>query len=180
MVDQQPKFEKYRHYLLCIARSVSGTGGDLAIDAEDAVHQTILRACQNHTQFRGDSEAERTAWLRKILWNYVRDTYRRTNRRLDEQALARGLEQSSARLANVLVSEEPSPSYWAKRSERMVRLGEAIVKLPEDQRRAVELRYLQELPVAQIADRMKRSKTSIAGLLQRGLRELRTATTLDE
>ena len=80
MVDQQPEFEKYRSYLLCIARSVSGAGGDVAIDPEDAVHQTILRACQNHSQYRGETDAQLAAWLREIMWNYVRDTYRRSNR----------------------------------------------------------------------------------------------------
>lgn len=178
MAHEQFEFERYRPYLLCIARSVSGAGSDFAIDAEDAVHQTILRACQNHSQFRGETDAQRAAWLREILWNYVRDTFRRANRRLDEQALARRFEQSSARLANLLVSKEPSPSDHARRSERFIRLGEAIVRLPEEQRQAIELRYLQEMSVGEIAERMERSKAAVAGLLQRGLRGLRKSVAI--
>lgn len=180
MVNQQADFEKYRHYLLCIARSVSGGDADVAIDAEDAVHHTLLRASERHRQFRGETDGERAAWLREILWNYVRDVHRRSSRRLDEQALARGFQESSARLANLLVSGEPSPSVHARQNERLAFLGEAIARLPEDQRRAIELRYLQEMPVAQIAESMQRSKASIAGLLQRGLRVLRAAISEDE
>ena len=173
-------FERYRPYLLCIARSVSGAGSDLAIDAEDAVHQTLLRACENHRQCRAETDAQRAAWLREILWNYVRDTFRRSNRRLDEQALARRLEQSSAQLANMLADDGPSPSHNARRKEYFVRLGEAIAELPDDQRQAIELRYLQEMSVAEIAEQMERSKASVAGLLQRGLRVLRTKIAQDE
>ena len=180
MVDQKPDFEEYRHYLLCIARSVSTTGSDVAIDPEDAVHQTMLRACQNHQQFRGETDRQRAAWLREILWNYVRDMHRRASRRLDEQALARGFQESSARLSHLLVSAEPSPSYQARRDEHLATLGDAIMSLPEDQRQAVELRYLHELSVGDIAERMGRSKASVAGLLQRGLRLLRTSIAEDE
>ena len=179
MVYQQPEIEKYRSYLLCIARSVSDNSVDSTIDAEDAVHETILRACRNQEQFRGTSEVQRTAWLREILWNYVRDCYRRANRHLDEQALVRSIEESSVRLANLLVSNEPSPSYRARQGEHLASLGEAISQLPVDQRLAVELRYLQEWSVAQIAERMERSKASVAGLLQRALRELRSAIAED-
>jgi len=54
------------------------------------------------------------------------------------------------------------------------------MQLPEDQRLAVELRYLREMSVAQIAEHMERSKASVAGLLQRGLRVLRTAISQDD
>ena len=180
MADQQPDFESYRHYLLYIARSVSNTDSDVAIDPEDAVQQTLLRACEKHEQFRGETEAERAAWLREILWNYVRDTHRRANRRFDEQALAKRFEQSSAKLANLLISEVPTPGSQARWNENLARLADAIMRLSDDQRRAVELRYMSELPVAEIAEQMGRSKASVAGLLQRGLRVLRTAMTLDE
>ena len=173
MVDEGFRFERYRHYLLCMARSVCG--GDVAIDAEDAVQHTILRACEKHSDFRGGTEAELAAWLRSILWNYVRDACRRANRRLDEQALSNRFEESSIRLANLLSAEEPTPSFQVRRGEDLALLAEKLAALPDDQRHAVELRYLHERSVAEIATCMERSKASVAGLLQRGLRDLRTA-----
>ena len=57
--------------------------------------------------------------------------------------------------------------------ERLLELAEALARLPEDQRTALELRYLQGLPVGEICRRMGRGTSSVANLLYRGLRALR-------
>ena len=64
------------------------------------------------------------------------------------------------------------------RHEQLIRLADALGQLPDDQRQAVEMRHLQGLATAEIAERMKRSVAAIGGLLQRGLRALRVS--LDE
>ncbi len=58
-------------------------------------------------------------------------------------------------------------------AERLVELATALAGLPEDQRTAVELRYLQGLSVSVVADRMARTTVSVTGLLYRGTRALR-------
>ena len=50
-------------------------------------------------------------------------------------------------------------------------------KLPEDQRVAVELRYLKGLSVPEIADQMGRTTVSVTGLLYRGTKALREGMT---
>ena len=59
------------------------------------------------------------------------------------------------------------------RSERLLRLAEALEALPEAQREAVELHYWQGWSLAEIAAHLDRSTAAIAGLLQRGLKKLR-------
>ncbi len=60
------------------------------------------------------------------------------------------------------------------RGERAMQLANAMGSLPDDQFEAVRLRHLEGWPVSQIAERMERSELSVAGLLKRGLKSLRT------
>src|SRR5437762_1352259 len=78
-----------------------------------------------------------------------------------------------ARLEAFLAADLTSPSGRAERNERLLRLADALARLPEDQRRSVELRHLQGLPLAEIAARMERSVDAVVGLIHRGLRALR-------
>jgi DNA-directed RNA polymerase specialized sigma24 family protein len=56
---------------------------------------------------------------------------------------------------------------------RAAGLQPILARLPDDQRRAVELRHLQSLFLAEIAVRMRRSVDAVVGLIHRGLRALR-------
>jgi RNA polymerase sigma-70 factor (ECF subfamily) len=72
-----------------------------------------------------------------------------------------------------LAADDSSPSQRVLWEERMLELAEALARLPEDQRTALELRYLEGLSVAEICGRMGRGTSSVANLLYRGLKALR-------
>jgi RNA polymerase sigma-70 factor (ECF subfamily) len=58
-------------------------------------------------------------------------------------------------------------------NEQLLALAAALMKLPQDQRRAVELFHLQGHSSTQVASRLDRSEVAVAGLLRRGLGRLR-------
>ena len=114
------------------------------------------------------------AWLRTLLANLLRDAFRKFARPgAVERSLQSALDQSSAGLEEFLAADLTSPSERIDRQERLVRLADALAKLPEDQRNAVELKHLQGLSLVEAAGRMGRSVPAVAGLLQRGLKALR-------
>ena len=167
--------ECYRDYLLLLARLQIDPRLQGKLDPSDVVQQTLLRAHQKRDQFRGTTEAERAAWLRAILAHALADAARKYGQGVlgRERSLEASLEQSSHRLDRWLADSRPTPGQGVDRDEQLLRLAGALARLPDDQRRAVELRHLQGLSVAEISQLMGRSTAAVGGLLQRGLRALR-------
>ncbi|MBP7934134.1 MAG: sigma-70 family RNA polymerase sigma factor [Phycisphaerae bacterium] len=80
---------------------------------------------------------------------------------------------SMADLLGVLAAHSRTPSRSAARHEAVAAVQAALDTLGDDQRQALRLRYIEGLPVAQIAERMGRTEGSVHMLCNRGLKELR-------
>jgi RNA polymerase sigma-70 factor (ECF subfamily) len=173
VAPQRFPFEDYREYLRVLARLRLKSWLHDKIDPSDVVQQALLKAHQHRDQFRGQSEAQWRAYLRSILANTVADAIRDLP---EEKVIQNALDQSSARLEKWLAAEQPSPSQKVQREEQLLQLSDALSRLSEDERTALELRYLQEPPcsLADIAKHLNRpSAKAVAGLLSRGLEKLR-------
>ena len=163
--------ERFRSYLLLLARTQ--LGGAAALEPSDLVQQTLLEAHQKRDQFRGQTDAELAGWLRRLLACTVADAWRTVHRDKRDIDRLQSLDESSARLEQWLTADWSSPSESAAKHERVARLADALAMLPEGQREAVELRYFQSVSVADMAKRLGRSPAAVAGLLKRGLQQLR-------
>jgi RNA polymerase sigma-70 factor, ECF subfamily len=172
--DLPRPLELYRDYLRLLARLQLDPRLRGALDPSDIVQQTLMKAHENLKGFRGKTDAELQGWLRAILAQQLALIARKGGRRGSRtHSLEAALEQSSARLESLVASEETSPSQEMVRTERLLELTMALAGLPEDQRTALELRYLTGLSVGGVAERMVRSTVSVTGLLYRGTKTLR-------
>ncbi len=170
--------EQFRDYLRLLARLQLDPRLRPKLDPSDVVQQTLLEAYQALDQFRGSSREQLLAWLRQVLArnlaNALRD-FRRDKRDVGrEVSLDAELATSSAKLQAWLAAEQASPSQVAQRQEQAARLAAAIEKLPEAQREVVLLRHCEGWPLADIARHTGRSAAAIAGLLHRGLQQVRS------
>jgi RNA polymerase sigma-70 factor, ECF subfamily len=174
--------DQFRDYLLVLARAQLASQLRAKLDASDAVQQTLLRAHECQTQFIGRTELELAAWLRRILASVLAGsvrTFATAARDIKvEMSLARALDESSSRLDEWLAAGHSSPSEKAAHGEELIRMSAALARLPEDQRRAVELHHLRGYSLGEVGQAMGRSSRSVAGLLVRGMRRLRSL--LDE
>jgi RNA polymerase sigma-70 factor (ECF subfamily) len=115
---------RFRAYLHILAEVHLGKGGRAGIEPSDVVQQTLLDAHRGLEQFRGGTEAEMAAWLRRLLACNLTDAQRARRRaKRDagrEVSLERSLDESSVRMASFLAANQSSPS---RRAERVRVLG---------------------------------------------------------
>ena len=172
-----PQVERFREYLCVLARAHVHPRHPSTIEASDLVQQTLLEACQQQHQFRGQSDAELAAWLKQILTHNLADALRGCERaKRDvrrERSLEGTIEDSFSRAEDWLAAIQSSPSQQAIRIEELLRLADGLAQLPDDQRESVVLHHLQGWSLAQLAEHLQRTESAAAGLLHRGLKKLR-------
>ncbi|HYY55414.1 MAG TPA: sigma-70 family RNA polymerase sigma factor [Candidatus Dormibacteraeota bacterium] len=137
-----------RLYRFAIART-----RDAAL-AEDVVSETFLRAVREERRLPA-APAARIAWLYRTAGNLIVDDFRRRRRDEERAKLIASLDPPGA-------DERTHLEVWA-----------AVERLPETQRTAVVLRYVQGMKVTDVADALGRSEGAVKQLLLRALRTLR-------
>ena len=170
-------FEDYREYLRFLAGLHVDPRLRGKVDLSGVVQQTLLEAYQAEELFRSLPPHKRKAWLRQVLSNNLQDEFRkaRSDKRdaRREKSLQDAIEQSSLRLEDLLAANDSAPAAKLERQEKALRLVEALNRLPEAQREAIVLQTWHGCTLAEIAERMGRTRAAVAGLLKRGLSQLR-------
>ena len=149
------------------------------IDASDIVQQTLLEAQIGFADFRGRSQAEWEHWLFRILKHNVlreRDTHLHAAKRDVRRELP--IHELHTAALPLSTYEFASPDEQAELAEARQQIESALEHLPDSQRTAVRLRYLEGKSLDELVTQMGRSHTAVAGLLKRGLQRLRQSRNL--
>ncbi len=169
---------KYEPYLRMLARVKMRRAYQAKLGASDIVQQTLLQAVQAIDDFRGGTDAELRGWLRQILARNIahldRDMHRDKRDVRRERSIEERLQQSSMRLEGWLAGAGPTPSQHAVAGEHVLHLASAIERLPEGQRDAVRMHYLEGRKLSEVASQLDKSTSAVAGLLHRGMKSLRS------
>ncbi|MCA9105573.1 MAG: sigma-70 family RNA polymerase sigma factor [Planctomycetales bacterium] len=179
MNSNPENLDEYRVYLRVLADMQLDARFRGKEDVSDVVQDTLMLAHRDLEAFRGTTELERRAWLKKILTHTIsnlRKKYRTGKRDVRmERSIDQNLQDSAMILGRQIQGDLTSPSLRLMNKELGERLAEALVQLLEDERTAVMLKHIHGWKVAEIAQHMSRTPESVAGLLRRGLSKLRHA-----
>jgi RNA polymerase sigma-70 factor (ECF subfamily) len=169
--------ERFRPFLGLLVRNKVDRKLVQLVDLSGVVQQTMLDAFQSRDKLTARSDQEVAAWLRRSLSNNLIDEIRRLHawgrNPTTEVSIDAALGDSSAHFDQFLSHSGLSPAQNCQELEQQVKLAQQLQKLPEPQRKAIELHRLQERTLEETARELQRSKAAVAGLLQRGMRQLR-------
>lgn len=127
-------------------------------DPDDILGETMVQLVRDVKRFSGTYD-ELRPWAFRIARNRVIDSARRRARRpedaadLDDDTLA-----------------DPGP---LADTPDLDRVSELLDGLTDDQRDALWLRYVADLPLAEVAQIMERDSAAVAALTHRAMRQLR-------
>jgi RNA polymerase sigma-70 factor (ECF subfamily) len=159
--------ESSRPYLV---RPLRRCGISLA-DAEDIVQEACALVPERIATFEWRGLPSFVAWLRQLVRGKFAD-WRKHRRRARRDSRRRQELQESAGVADP--HEDDRPSRVARRGERVQSLQAAMqAVLSPRERRAVELRYFEMLPVEETAAEMGCSEQVVKNLCSRSLKKLK-------
>ena len=168
---------QYRPYLKMLARLGLDARLKTKLDDSDLVQEVSALVVRDFASFRGESEAELTAWLRTVMARITsksRRHYSRQRRAVQmEIELKRSLDHTSELLSRSLVCPDALPSEQVLEQERSVLVAHALDALSADYREVILLRDFQGLSIEQIADRMDRSPAAVRKLWARAIIKVR-------
>jgi RNA polymerase sigma-70 factor, ECF subfamily len=137
--------------------------------ARDLLAETFEAAIAGGPAFRGETEGALSGWL----WSIARNTLAEQRRR------ERGEHSGRRRLERVRIALSDREIERVEELAGIAELREAVVQrlaeLPEEQREAVRMRVLEDMPYLEIATRMNTSLETARARVSRGLRALNIA-----
>ncbi len=139
--------------------------------AQTLTQDTFLRAWSARGSFRGDSSI--ATWLTTIALNLLRD-HTRTNRfRFWKSAASTAVDPSE--MAGQLAHPDSSSEQRLIAREQLALVWRTVAKLSERQRTVFLLRFVEELPLAEIAAITKLPVSTVKSHLYRAIAAVRAS-----
>ena len=170
--------ERERPKLMAFIERQLGSALRRKVEPEDVFQETSAEAVRAlPTVELGDREP--FSWLCQIAERRIIDLHRRHFGAQKRDAgrevslgSGGGSDTEPAGLINLLVASMTTPTQAFSRNAREERLLAALAQLPEEQQAALRMRYVENLPSKQIAERLKKSDAAVRVMLTRSLKKL--------
>jgi len=154
------------------------------IDADDILQEVSLSAVRpTGGQSAAGAQRDAFGWLCHVAEQRIIDAHRRYfgaakrdgGREVSIDAPLESGGEAAGGLASLLAVSMTTPSQVLSRDAKEYRLKRLIDELPEEQRQAVRLRYVDGLPTREIAVRLGKSDVAVRVMLSRTMQKLQAA-----
>ncbi len=146
------------------------------LSEEDVLQETFTDAFLDIHQFKPGPGSAFLAWLTTLATRNLCDAIRMLEADKRGGNMRRvtpgGSDESYADLMGKLGGTATTPSGHAARDEAKGALDQAIAKLPDHYRRVIKMYDLEERPLAEVAEAMKRSRGATSIMRHRAIRML--------
>lgn len=148
------------------------------IEPEDVLQQVYLQVLRELDRFEDRGPDSFLNWVWKILEHKLIDAQRAAHRQardVDREVpiTAPAGTGSYWSLMDQIFSNSSSPSRAARRDEAVGALLACLSGLSETHRQVIQLRFLQGMPVGEVATHLHKSEAAVIALTRRALEALR-------
>ncbi len=162
-------YEKFVYNTACRVLTASGQS---TADAEDIAQDALLKAWRSLSSFRGDCSF--STWIFRVTVNTARDVIRMSARRPVVSLTRSDEDDGEPEIWDVPVtSGSEIPEEMAERRELIEAVRRAVESLPEEQRHAVVLRDIHELPYSEISAILGVEVNTVKSRISRGRANLK-------
>lgn len=166
--------ERYRGQLLATASRKMSDTLKRSVEADDVVQEAVTYCLKTFTEIDCKS-LDPMPWVHQVLERKIVDAHRHhaaQKRAADKGVPLSGATDSSPGLIDLLIASITSASQAFARNRREERLMIAMQQLTQEQQDALRMRYVENLPSKEIADKLGKSDGAIRVMLTRSLRQL--------
>jgi len=174
-----PYLDRIRPQLLVFVERQLGAQLRSKVEADDILQDTGIEAIRQYEK-NPQRDQKPFSWLCQIAERKIIDAHRHHfGAQKRDAAREKALDLKAGQTGrgdfmNMLIMSITTPSQAFSRNAREARLAEAVSGLPEEQREAIRLRYVENLPSKDIAERLGKSDASVRIMLSRSLRKLQS------
>ena len=148
------------------------------LDVDDVLQETFAVAFRDIGKCERMSEASFLAWLRTVAEHRLQDEIKRLESKkrggkARRVTLAVATSDAIAELIQIVAGNDPTASNLARSDEARQALVVAVSALPEDQRLAIQMRYLEGKDVEEVAQELGRTPGAVRALSDRARNKLR-------
>jgi RNA polymerase sigma-70 factor (subfamily 1) len=168
---------EHRHALVAFIDRQLGAGLRRKVEVDDVFQEVSVEAVRSLPD-TDIGERSVFSWLCQIAERRIIDAHRRffgAQKRDAGREVPLGTpggDTQHAAIIDLLVASMTTPTQAFSRNMKEVQLLEALATLPQDQREALRMRYLEGLPSKDIAARLGKTDGSVRVMLTRALAKL--------